>query len=92
MEDVQRRRVVVHGHVQGVYFRDTLLRAARRHGVAGWARNRPDGTVEAVFEGAAEAVQRLVEEARRGPPHARVERLDMHEEPVEGLSGFRIVG
>ena len=89
---VERRRVVVHGLVQGVFFRDTIRRAALRHEVAGWVRNRCDGSVEAVFEGAPDDVERLVEAARRGPRRARVERLEMWDEPVEGLSGFSIIG
>jgi acylphosphatase len=54
-----RRRVIVHGFVQGVFFRDTLRRSAERLGVSGWARNNRDGTVEAVFEGGREAVERM---------------------------------
>ena len=89
---VERRHVVAHGLVQGVCFRDTLRRAALQHGVAGWVRNRGDGTVEAVFEGAADDIDRLVETARRGPRGAQVDRLEVWEEPVEGISGFSIVG
>jgi acylphosphatase len=82
--------VVAHGHVQGVYFRDTLRRHALAAGVAGWARNNRDGTVEAVFEGAPDAVARLVDLCRTGPRGARVDRIDVIEESPEGLSGFRI--
>ena len=85
-----RRRVVVHGSVQGVFFRDSLRRLAERHGVSGWARNTSEGTVEAVFEGEPEAVERLVSFARTGPPDARVEATEVHEEEPEGLSGFAI--
>jgi len=85
-----RRRVVVHGHVQGVFFRDSTRRTAVRHGVAGWVRNRPDGTVEAVFEGEEEAVAAAVEFCRAGPRGAVVERLEMHGEPPEGLAGFTV--
>src|ERR687895_200044 len=63
-----RKRVRAHGRVQGVFFRDSLRRAAAREGVAGWAANRPDGTVEAVLEGEPEAVERLVALCPRGPP------------------------
>jgi len=76
--------------VQGVYFRDTLRRHALAAGVAGWARNNRDGTVEAVFEGAPDAVARLVDLCRTGPRGARVDRIDVIEESPEGLSGFRI--
>jgi acylphosphatase len=85
-----RRRVRAHGRVQGVFFRDSLRRAAQRDGVAGWAANRPDGTVEAVLEGEADAVDRLVELCRSGPGHADVQRLDVADEEPEGLDGFRI--
>jgi acylphosphatase len=85
-----RRRVVVHGFVQGVFFRDTVRRAALGAGVAGWARNNRDGTVEAVFEGEPGAVERLVDVSRRGPRGARVDRVDVVEEPPEGLSGFYV--
>jgi len=85
-----RKRVRAHGRVQGVFFRDTVRRAATQRGVAGWAANRPDGTVEAVFEGDAEAVERLVELCCAGPGHARVERLDVSEEEPEGLEGFTV--
>jgi acylphosphatase len=85
-----RRRVRAHGRVQGVFFRDSVRRAAADRGVAGSAENRPDGTVEAVFEGPPEAVAQLVELCRVGPGHAVVERLDVSEEPVEGLSGFAV--
>jgi acylphosphatase len=85
-----RRRVVVHGYVQGVFFRDTTRRLALEHGVAGWARNTWEGTVEAVFEGEPEDVERLVAFVRRGPPEASVERVEVFDEPEEGLRGFAI--
>ena len=85
-----RRRVLVHGRVQGVFFRDTLRERARAHGVAGWVRNRPDGALEAVFEGSPEAVERLVRFCRTGPPRAAVERVEVTEEDPEGLSGFDV--
>ena len=66
-----RRRVVVRGRVQGVFFRDTLRRQAESRSVAGWAMNRDDGTVEAVFEGEPAAVEALVDFCRRGPSRAR---------------------
>ena len=85
-----RKRVVVHGWVQGVFFRDSLRRLAERHGVAGWARNRRDGTVEAVFEGPEEGVERLVAFAHEGPRGASVERVEVKDEEPEGLSAFDI--
>ena len=85
-----RRKVVVHGRVQGVFFRDSLRRLAEENGVSGWARNTPEGTLEAVFEGEAEDVERLVSFARTGPPDASVQAVDVREEEAEGLSGFSI--
>jgi acylphosphatase len=71
--------------VQGVFFRDTARRRAEAAGVAGWASNRGDGAVEAVFEGDPEAVEAMVEFCRRGPGRAEVERLEVSEEEPEGL-------
>ena len=85
-----RQRAIVHGRVQGVWFRGSTEDAARAAGVCGWVRNLPDGCVEAVFEGAPEAVLALVTFCRRGPPQARVERVELFEEPPEGLRGFRV--
>ena len=85
-----RRRVVIHGHVQGVFFRDSTRRLAEREGVAGWVRNRPDGAVEAVFEGDPEAVERLIRFARTGPRGAHVDHADVAEEDPEGLRGFSV--
>jgi acylphosphatase len=87
---VIRRRVIVSGRVQGVFFRDSLRRTATSRGVAGWAQNRPDGAVEAVFEGDPEAVESMIRFCRQGPPRAEVENVAIHEEEPEGLSGFRI--
>jgi len=87
---VIRRRVIVHGHVQGVFFRDSTSRLARRHGVAGWVSNRWDGSVEAVFEGEADAVERLVRFAHDGPRGASVERVEVVSEQPEGLGGFDV--
>jgi acylphosphatase len=85
-----RRRVIVHGQVQGVFFRDTTRRLAERQRIAGWVRNRADGAVEAVFEGTEEAVERLVAFSREGPRGARVDRVEVVEEQPEGLRGFDV--
>jgi acylphosphatase len=85
-----RRRVVVHGRVQGVFFRGSTQDEARRGGIDGWVRNRPDGAVEAVFEGEAAAVEELVAYCRRGPSWAQVTRVDVIEEVPEGEQGFRV--
>jgi acylphosphatase len=87
---VIRRRVVVRGFVQGVFFRDSTRRLARQHGVSGWIANRADGAVEAVFEGDEEAVERLVEFSRRGPRGAHVESVEISDEEPEGLRGFAV--
>jgi acylphosphatase len=89
---MERRRVVVHGFVQGVGFRFAVERAARTRGVSGWVRNRPDGTVEAVFEGAPRDVEALVGFCRRGPRGAEVAQVDVEAESPEGLAGFHISG
>ena len=89
-ETPTRCRVRAHGRVQGVFFRDSVRREAERRGVAGWARNCSDGTVEAVFEGPAEAVKAIVEACRRGPGHAAVSSLDVVDETPEGLTAFEI--
>lgn len=85
-----RRRVVVHGRVQGVFFRDSLRRLAEREGVSGWARNTSEGTVEAVFEGEPDDVERLVSFAKIGPPDAIVKAVNVSQEEPEGLTGFSI--
>lgn len=84
------RRVAVRGHVQGVFFRETTRRRALTAGVAGWVRNAADGSVEAVFEGERDAVDRLVAFAQEGPGGARVDWVDVVSEEPEGLSGFEI--
>jgi acylphosphatase len=89
-EAIVRRRIRAHGRVQGVFFRDSVRREAEARGVAGWASNEADGTVAAVFEGAPEDVDALVELCRSGPGHAEVERLDVDDEAPEGLSGFAV--
>jgi acylphosphatase len=87
---VVRKRVLVSGEVQGVFYRDTCRRVAGQQGVAGWVRNLPDGRVEAVFEGEAESVERLVKWARLGPSEAWVTAVDVRDEQVEGLTAFEI--
>ena len=87
---MERRHVTVYGFVQGVGFRFAVERAARSRGVTGWVRNRPDGTVEAVFEGDLNDVEALVGLCRRGPRGAAVERVDVEVESPEGLAGFRV--
>jgi acylphosphatase len=85
-----RRRVLVHGRVQAVGFRVSVARRADQRRIAGWVRNRPDGTVEAVFEGEPEAVASLVEFCRDGPRGASVARIDVTDEAPEGLAWFDV--
>jgi acylphosphatase len=86
---VVRRRVVVSGRVQGVFFRHTAAGAARARGVSGWVRNRPDGSVEAVFQGEPAAVDSMIQWCRTGPRGARVDSVTVQEEsPQEGEPGF----
>jgi len=89
-EDRIRRRVVVHGRVQGVFFRGSTQDEARRAGIDGWVRNLPDGAVEAVFEGSPAGVEQLVAYCRRGPSWAQVTSVDVVEEAPEGERGFRV--
>jgi acylphosphatase len=85
-----RKRVVVHGSVQGVFFRDTMRRLAEQRSVSGWVRNNADGTVEVVLEGDESALERLLAFAHEGPRGARVERVEVFDEEPEGLTGFAI--
>jgi acylphosphatase len=85
-----RRRVVVHGFVQGVFFRDTLRRRAASLAVSGWARNNRDGSVEAVFEGEPDAVDLMLELSYAGPRGARVDRVEVVEEEPQGGRDFLI--
>ncbi len=82
------RHLVVHGRVQGVFFRDSLREQAVTHAVSGWARNRSDGTVEALLEGSLDAVERVIAFCREGPPRADVGQVEVGELEPEGLSGF----
>ena len=84
--------MIVHGRVQGVFFRDATRRLAERHGVAGSVRNTTDGTVEAVFEGPPDAVEKLVAFCEEGPRGAAVERVEVYEEAPEGVGDFRVTG
>jgi len=86
---VVRRRVIVYGRVQGVGFRYALARAAQTRDVAGWAQNRDDRTLEAVFEGKPEAVESLVRFSGEGPRGAQVDQVELFEEEPEGLTRFK---
>jgi acylphosphatase len=88
VSDTIARRVVVHGSVQGVFFRDTTRRKADSRGVRGWVRNCSDGSVEALFEGDPEAVDAMVRFVHDGPGAAQVEHVDVEDAPPEGRDGF----
>lgn len=85
---VRRAHVRVHGRVQGVFFRAEARDRACSLGVAGWVRNAPDGSVEAVFEGAAERVETLVAWCRRGPAGAWVDNVEVEWEDPLGATEF----
>lgn len=85
-----RRRILVDGKVQGVFFRDSCRDEATSAGVSGWAHNRSDGRVEVVAEGAQEAVDRLVAWCHHGPSGAEIDEVQVDEEEPEGLSGFSV--
>ncbi len=86
-----RAEVMISGHVQGVFFRATTRKKARKLGVNGWVRNRPDGKVGAVFEGPRDRVRQLVSWCHKGPRAARVESVDVDWEEYTGdFSGFSV--
>ena len=84
MENMVRAHAIVTGRVQGVFFRMETQHAAIRIGVSGWVRNKRDGSVEAVFEGDESQVASILEWCKVGPPHARVERVDVTWEDYTG--------
>ena len=83
--------LVIHGRVQGVFFRDSMRREARRLGIAGWVRNRSDGTVEAAVQGESADVDVIVRWAHRGPDRAQVERIEVGPH-VGNYSNFEVIG
>lgn len=89
-DDAIRRRAVVRGNVQGVFFRDSTREEAQKQGVHGWVSNRSDGAVEAVLEGPAEAVERVLRFLEDGPSRADVDGVEVEEEEPEGLSSFEV--
>ena len=90
-EEKKRAHAIISGRVQGVFYRSETQKAAQQHGVAGWVKNRSDGTVEAVFEGAENDVAGMLEWCKTGSPQARVENVDVTwEEPTGEFSGFNV--
>ena len=86
--DAIARRLRIHGLVQGVWYRGSATAEATRLGLAGWVRNRGDGTVEALAIGATAAVETFVAWAHRGPSNARVSHVEVFEAALEQLTGF----
>ena len=84
-------RLVIHGRVQGVFFRDSMRRVAQNPSVTGWVRNRSDGTVEAAVQGEPAAMDAIVRWARRGPERAQVERVEI-EPHVGSYTSFEVIG
>ena len=81
-------RLIVHGRVQMVWYRDWTVETARGLDLSGWVRNLPDGTVEAQLQGEASAVARMIEAMHDGPPKASVTHIDVSEITAEALDGF----
>ena len=91
MSEMQRVTIIVHGRVQGVFYRDSTMRKARELGLAGFVRNLPEGSVEIVAQGAPTALDGLIRWARQGPPAAVVSELETtYGTPEAGLSGFTV--
>ena len=82
--------VFVSGIVQGVFYRSWTEETAKGLGLKGWVRNLPDGRVEALFEGEKSKVEKMLELCRKGPPHAKVERVDVRKERPSGFEGFAV--
>ncbi|QLC24185.1 acylphosphatase [Parasphingopyxis algicola] len=82
------RHLIIHGRVQGVWFRDWTVKTAHELGLVGWVRNRRDGTVEAVVQGEEKAVERFLSLAKNGPPAAEVLRIDPGTAETDRLVGF----
>jgi acylphosphatase len=87
-QDITTTRLVIEGRVQGVWYRGWTEQTARALGLDGWVRNRHDGTVEAVFQGAPDTVARMIDACRDGPPAARVTRVTPHPAPLVAEPGF----
>lgn len=81
---MKRLHLIIHGHVQGVFFRAFVHEHASRLKLTGWVRNNPDGTVEVVAEGPQDALETLLQDCRRGPPGAQVTTLETHWEKATG--------
>ncbi|HBG45394.1 MAG TPA: acylphosphatase [Deltaproteobacteria bacterium] len=83
MDGPVRAHLIIEGLVQGVSYRAATVETARQHGVSGWVKNNPDGNVEAIIEGDKAMVEKLIDWCRKGPPLARVERVNVSWEPFK---------
>jgi len=83
--------VIVRGHVQGVGFRWFVQSRSEAAGLTGWVRNLPDGAVEAQLEGDSNAIERVIEALRRGPPRSKVTAVERAPCATQNASGFQIV-
>ncbi len=88
MSDVTAIRVEIRGRVQGVWYRAWTVEQATSRGLRGWVRNRPDGSVEALFVGPKDVVEAMLEACREGPPAARVDAIHRHIAHDDGAAGF----
>lgn len=91
MSEKERMHVHIEGRVQGVFFRDSMRQKARELGIAGWARNTPDGKVEAVFEGEHQSIREMLDWCEQGPPQASVQRIKTSPEAPQGESTFEVL-
>jgi acylphosphatase len=92
MSDKKRAHLFISGLVQGVFFRDHTQRWASSLGLTGWVRNLDDGRVEALAEGPENDLQAFISKLRQGPPHARVEDIEVEWGPYEGeFRGFIVL-
>ncbi|RIV87522.1 acylphosphatase [Aurantiacibacter zhengii] len=89
MSDQSASHLIIHGRVQGVFYRDWTVSTAQELGVSGWVRNLPDGTVEAHLEGERDAIEAMIGRMQDGPPAAKVERIERAEAEAQGCEHFR---
>ena len=91
MSEIKRVTLIVHGRVQGVFYRDSTMRKARELGLSGTVQNLPEGTVQIVAQGPEPLLEDLIRWAHKGPPAAEVSEVQKsYEAPVQGLSGFTV--
>jgi acylphosphatase len=84
-------KVIIYGKVQGVGFRNFVFLHAKRLNIKGYVKNNPDGTVEAVFEGDEDTINRMIELCKKGPERARVDKIDIKDIEIKNYQDFRII-